>query len=73
MREVAPFAKKWTSEIAENVYDLLPTEWTDFFLITNDQTGKILGEKAGNWAAVFCKLCAEAGLSAEGYSEGIRQ
>lgn len=51
--EVAPFAKKWTSEIAENVYDLLPTEWTDFFLITNDQTGKILGEKAGNWAAGF--------------------
>lgn len=51
--EVAPFAKKWTSEIAENVYDLLPTEWTDFFLITNDQTEKILGEKAGNWAAGF--------------------
>lgn len=51
--EVAPFAKKWTSEIAENVYDLLPTEWTDFFGITNDQTGEILGEKAGNWAAGF--------------------
>lgn len=54
--EIAPFAKKWTSKVTENAYDLIPpevTDVTDFFGITNDQTGEILGEKAGNWAAGF--------------------